>query len=180
MTTVKAFDDMMGQFLGELAQAFPDEPPKTGVECKTFMKQIAPWVPQMTAREDAFFCEENEFAKNLNLHVIWKREDCSVNTKQAIWQYFQSLYMIGTTLSMFPPETLSAIEAAAENCAKNMKMNPNGQLDEKALMAGVNSMLSQMMSGGDNPFAALMGAAPPPRPKQRAQPRPGSRKKSHK
>jgi hypothetical protein len=178
MTTVKAFDDMMGQFLGELASTFPDEPPKTGVDCPTFMKQIAPWIPRMTARDEAFFGEDNEFIKSVNLHAIWKREDCTENTKQAIWQYLQSLYMIGTTLSMFPPETLSAIEAAAENCAKNMKMGPNGQLDEKSLMAGVNSMLSQMMGSGGagNPFAALMGAAPPPH-QQRAQPRPGSRKK---
>jgi hypothetical protein len=179
MTTVKAFDDMMGQFLGELTGTFSDEPPKTGVDCPTFMKQIAPWIPRMTARDEAFFSEDNEFIKSVNLHIIWKREDCTENTKQAIWQYLQSLYMIGTTMSMFPPETLSAIEAAAENCAKNMKMGPDGQLDEKSLMAGVNSMLSQMMSGGggaSNPFAALMGAVPPPH-QQRAQPRPGSRKK---
>ena len=177
MTTVKAFDDMMGQFLGELAGTFPDEPPKTGVDCPTFMKQIASWTPRMTARDEAFFSEDNEFVKSINLHAIWKREDCTENTKQAIWQYLQSLYMIGTTMSMFPPETLSAIEAAAENCAKNMKMGPNGQIDEKSLMAGVNSMLSQMMGSGGagNPFAALMGAAPPHQ--QRAQPRPGSRKK---
>jgi hypothetical protein len=75
---------------------------------------------------------------------------------------------------MFPPETLSMIESAAENCAKQMKMNPNGQLDEAALMSGVNNMLSQMMSGNggaNNPFAALLGAQQtPPNTK-------GSRKK---
>ena len=172
MTAVKAFDEMMSQFLGELSTVFPDEPAKTGPDCKTFMKQVAPWAGQMSARDESFFCEENEFANGLNLHTIWKREDCSINTKQAIWQYLSSLYMIATTLSMFPPETLSAIEAAAENCAKNMKLGPNGQPDEASLMAGVNSMLSQMMSGGGagNPFASLLGGAggggdrtPPPR-----------------
>jgi len=158
MTTVKAFDDMMGQFLGELAGTFPDEPPKTGVDCPTFMKQIAPWIPRMTARDEAFFSEDNEFIKNINLHVIWKREDCTENTKQAIWQYLQSLYMIGTTMSMFPPETLSMIESVAENCAKNMKTNPNGQLDEASLMAGMNSMMAQLMSGNGG-LAGLLGGA---------------------
>jgi hypothetical protein len=117
----------------------------------------------MSARDESFFSEDNVFVKNLNLHVIWKREDCSAATKQAIWQYLSSLYMIATTLSMFPPETLSAIEAAAENCARNMKIGPNGQPDEASLMAGVNSMMSKMMSGGSgNPFASLLGAAAPP------------------
>lgn len=172
MTTIKAFDEMMGQFIGELARAFPDEPTKTAVNCQDFMKQISPWSSQMTARDEAFFCTDNEFAMHMNLHIIWKREDCSTNTKNAIWQYMQSLYMVGTTMSMFPPETLSAIEAAAENCAKNMQMNPSGQLDEKTLMAGVNSMLSQMMSGdANNPFAALLGGGAP------IQPRSGARKK---
>ena len=134
MTTVKAFDEMMGQFLGELARAFPDEPPKKGPDCKTFMKQVAPWAGQMSAHDDSFFCEENEFVKNLNLHTIWKREDCSATTKQAIWQYFSSMYMIATTMSMFPPETLSAIEAAAEKCAKNRKLGPTGQPDEARIV----------------------------------------------
>jgi hypothetical protein len=158
MTTVKAFDEMMQQFIGEISRTFPDESPKTPVSCATFMKDIAPWIPQMTARDDAFFCEENACATSLNLHTIWKREDCSQATKQAIWQYLSSMYMIATTLSMFPAETLSAIEAAAESCAKKMKVGPNGQIDEATLMTGVNSMLQQMLAGGgDNPFAALMG-----------------------
>ena len=176
MTTVKAFDEMMTQFLGELSTVFPDEPAKTGPDCKTFMKHIAPWAGQMSARDEAFFCEENEFVKGLNLHMIWKREDCSSNTKQAIWQYLSSLYMIATTMSMFPPETLSAIEAVAENCAKNMKLGPNGQPDEASLMAGVNSMLSQMMgSGAGNPFASLLGTASPA---SRRPPPSGKKKKN--
>lgn len=180
MTTVKAFDEMMNQFLGELSTVFPDEPPKTGPDCKTFMKQISPWAGQMSAHDESFFCEENEFAKSLNLHAVWKREDCSNNTKQAVWQYLSSMYMIATTLSMFPPETLSAIEAAAENCAKNMKLGPNGQPDEAALMAGVNSMLSQMMGGGagGNPFASLLGGAGIPTRQQQALPPSGKKKKN--
>jgi hypothetical protein len=166
MATVKAFDEMMGQFIGELATAFPDEPPKTPFTMQDFMSKMGPWSAKMSARDETFFVEENPLAQQLNLHVIWKRPDCSDATKNAIWQYFQSMFMIGTTLSMFPPDTLAAIEAAAENCAKNMKMNPNGQLDEKTLMAGVNSMLNQMMSSGaGNPFASLMG--PPPKPQSR-------------
>lgn len=173
MTTIKAFDDMFTQFIGEIGHAFPDESPKTPVSCSVFMKDIAPWISQMTARDGAFFCEENAIAKHLNLHVIWKREDCSEATKQAIWQYFSSLYMIATTLSMFPPETLAMIESAAEKCAQNMKVGPSGQIDEATLMSGVNSMLSQMMSGGsNNPFANLLAASPSSRGGARPQPHP--------
>jgi hypothetical protein len=176
MTTIKAFDDLMNQFVGELNHAFPDEPPKTGVNCQEYIKCMSQWSTQLAAKDPAFFCEENTFAKDLSLHIIWKREDCSDITRNSIWQYLSSMYMIATTMSMFPPETLSMIESVAENCAKNMKIDQGGQIDEKALMAGVNSMLSQMMSGGANPFAAMLGGAEPPR----AQPRPKTRKSKKK
>ena len=184
MTTLSAFNEMMGQFLGELAQTFPDEPkiknlqaaPMDRASFDQFMKDLAPWTTPMMAKDsDAFFCAENKIVSNLNLHVIWKTDECTENTKAAIWQYFQTLYMLGTTISMFPPETLSMIESAAENCAKNMKKNPNGTVDEAALMSGMNSMLSQMLGGGGgaNPFAALMGGgAPAARPAAKGKRKP--------
>jgi hypothetical protein len=171
---------MWGQFLGELAQTFPDEPkikeaqaaPANRESFDKFMKDISPWTAQMMAKDAAFFCDTNTVAANLNLHEIWKTEECTENTKAAIWQYFQTLYMLGTTINMFPPETLSMIEAAAENCAKNMKKSPDGQVDEASLMAGMNSMLSQMLGGGGaNPLAAMLGGGAPA-PRQRTQQRP--------
>lgn len=168
MTTLAAFNEMMGQFIGELAQTFPDEPkikefqaaPKDRASFDAFMKDITPWVSQMMGKDPAFFCEANPVAASMNLHEIWGSPDCTENTKAAIWQYYQTLYMLGTTINMFPPETLSMIESAAEKCAKNMKTAPNGQMDEAALMAGMNNMLSQMLGGGAsgaNPLAAMLG-----------------------
>ena len=170
MTTISAFHEMMGQFLGELAQTFPDEPkikeaieaPKTRAVFDQFMQGLAPYASHMMSKNDAeFFTESNPVVSNLNLHNIWKTDDCTEGTKAAIWQYYQTLYMLGTTINMFPPETLSMIESAAENCAKNMKP---GQLDEASLMSGVNSMLSQMLSGGS--LAAMLNGPPPSRQQQ--------------
>ena len=174
MTTLSAFNEMLGQFLGELAQTFPDEPkikeaqaaPANRESFDKFMRDITPWTTQMMAKDSAaFFCDTNAVVANLNLHEIWKTDECTENTKAAIWQYFQTLYMLGTTINMFPPETLSMIEAAAENCAKNMKKKPDGQVDEASLMAGMNSMLSQMLGGGGgaNPLAAMLGGGQAPR-----------------
>ena len=164
MTTTQAFSEMQLQFATDLTQTFPDVSKPPAVDCPTFLKQLGPWAAKMNAKDPAFFCAQNEFAKSWGLDEIWARPDCSDTTRQAIWQYLQSLYMIGTTMSMFPPETLSMIESVAENCAKNMKTNQNGQLDEASLMAGMNSMLSQLMSGNGG-LAGLLGGAPPPTPR---------------
>ena len=156
MTTVKAFNEMMGQFLGELAQTFPEEPAvkemleaeRTRETFDMFMKEVSPFSTALMQKDEAFFTAENQFVKRLNLDAIWKAEDATENTKQAIWQYLQTMFILGNTINMFPPETLSMIESAAEACAKNMKTQDNGAIDEQALMSGMNNMLAQMMAGG--------------------------------
>lgn len=186
MTTVQAFNEMMGQFLDELVATFPEEEafktaqaaPRTRATFDDFMKKIGPHASQLMAKSPDFFSEQNEFVKGLNLHVVWPSEAATPATKDAIWQYIQTMYILGNTISMFPPETLSMIEAAAENCAKNMKTNGSGQMDEKAMMAGMNNMLSQMMGGaGGGGLAALMGGL---QQQQRAAPRPKPKSKGRK
>jgi hypothetical protein len=170
MTTLNAFYDMMGQFLGDLADTFPEnetikaakDVSRTRETFDAFMKDIKPWTTQMMQKDPTFFCAENRFVRKLDLVSVWP--EATDASKSAIWQYIQTMYMIGTTLSMFPPETLSMIEAAAENCAKNMQASGAG-MEEM-----MSSMLSQMMSG---PLAALMGPQQPRRPNKS-----GNRKKS--
>ena len=67
-----------------------------------------------------------------------------------------------------------------------MKTYENGQLDEASLMAGMNSMMAQLMGGGGGGLASLLSGAgagaslspPPQAPKgNKAQPRPGNRRK---
>ena len=165
------------QFATDLTQTFPDVVKPPVIDCPTFLKQLGPWTTQLNSKDPSFFCAENEFAKSWALDEIWARSDCSETTRQAIWQYMQSLYMIGTTMSMFPPETLRMIESVAENCAKNMKTNQNGQLDEASLMSGMNSMLSQLMSGNGGLAGLLGGNQPSVRPAVAPKPRPGNRRK---
>ena len=171
MTTVKAFNDMMGQFLDDILSVWSDDlaihvakaAPREGSEpYQTFMKEVGPFAQKLMAKDSSFFCEENEFAKKLYLHTHWYEESCTEQNKMAIWQWLSSLYMIAMTLNMFPPDALSQIEAVAEKCAKNMKMG-----DDVDLMSGVNSMLSTMMSG-TGPLAGLMGAPQTPRPKKKS------------
>jgi len=166
MTTIKAFNEMMGQFLDDISGSFPEDKAIQDARAAKrdgrdpydrFMKQIGPWIVPMMQRNDSFFCEENEFCKELELHIIWKREDCTDKCKAAIWQWLSSLYTISMTLSMFPPETLAMLESAAEGVAKNMqqKAKQGKPMSEAALMSGVNDMLSTMMSSGMFPPGAL-------------------------
>ena len=158
MASVTAFNDMLSQFLVELHKTFPDE---TGIKKMTtsfemlkktnprlivdgFMKGVAPYADKISAKDEAFILKEIEtidLLKDLNIKSYWSR--MSPNTKAATWQYLQTLYMLGTTITAIPAETLSLIESIAKDCADKMQ-SEGGELDQEALMKMMGSMLGGM------------------------------------
>ena len=144
MSSVTAFNDMMGQFLMELHKTFPEEKglkkyiaafelirdtnPKKIVN--KFMTNITPHVDKISSRDESLFLEDSselEFMQAINIKECWPK--ASDGTKDAIWQYLQTLYMLGTTITSIPAETLSMIENVAKQCAENMK-DSGESLDE--------------------------------------------------
>ena len=155
MASVTAFNDMLSQFLVELHKTFPDE---TGIKKMTtsfellkttnprlivdgFMKGVTPFADRISAKDENFILEEIEkidMLKDLNIKNYWAR--MSPATKAATWQYLQTLYMLGTTITAIPAETLSLIESIAKDCADKMQTE-GGELDQDALMKMMGSML---------------------------------------
>ena len=155
MASITAFNDMMGQFLGELHKTFPEEKgikkmmtsfdvlkstnPRLVVDA--FMKGVTPYAEKISAKDDSFLLKEIDtidFLKDLNIKSYWER--MSVNTKGATWQYIQTLYMLGTTITSIPDDTLKMIEGIAKECADKMEIG-GGELDQDALMKMMGSML---------------------------------------
>ena len=158
MASVTAFNDMLSQFLVELHKTFPEE---KGIKKMTtsfemlkqtnprlivdgFMKGVTPYADKISAKDESFLLEEIEkieLLKDLNIKSYWNR--MSDNTKAATWQYLQTLYMLGTTITAIPAETLSLIESIAKDCADKMETN-GGELDQDALMKMMGSMLGSL------------------------------------
>ncbi len=158
MASVTAFNDMLSQFLVELHKTFPDE---TGIKKMTtsfeilkttnprlivdgFMKGVTPFADRISAKDENFILEEIEkidMLKDLNIKNYWAR--MSPATKAATWQYLQTLYMLGTTITAIPAETLSLIESIAKDCADKMQTD-GGEIDQDALMKMMGSMLGGM------------------------------------
>jgi hypothetical protein len=155
MASVSAFNDMMGQFLVELHKTFPDEKgikkmltsfdvlkstnPRLVVD--SFMKGVTPYAEQISAKDDKFLleeCSKIDFLKDLDISSYWDR--MSTNTKDATWQYVQTLYMLGTTIMALPPDKMAQIEALAQGVASQLQ-EEGGELNEDALMKMMGSML---------------------------------------
>jgi hypothetical protein len=169
MTSISAFNDMMEQFITDLARTFPEEKgikkyhasfdivrktnPRKCVE--KFMEAIGPYVSQITSKDDSFLNENVGFLTDINLKTHWTPE-LSPNTKDAIWQYLQTLYMLGTTITSIPADTLSMIERVALQCAEQMQGDGSGgKLDESAIMSSMSSILGGL--GGMGGLGGLLG-----------------------
>ena len=155
MASVSAFNDMMSQFLVELHKTFPEEKgikkmltsfdllkstnPRLVVD--GYMKGVSPYADKISAKDETFLLEEIEnieFLKELDIKRYWTK--MSEGTKGATWQYIQTLYMLGTTITALPADTLSQIENIAKGVANSMQ-NGDGELDQDALLQMMGSML---------------------------------------
>jgi len=106
-----------------------------------YMKGVSPYADKISSKDESFLLKEIEnidFLKDLNIKSYWKR--MSANTRSATWQYLQTLYMLGTTITSIPDETLSMIEKIAKECADKMQ-DGDGELNHDALMKMMGSML---------------------------------------
>lgn len=154
MSTLSTFSDMMEQFVDELVQTFPNENsfkkyqmtiqiarkanPRQILTC--FMESVNPHSAKIMAKDETFWSEEAptiEFIKDLKITSIWA--DASSNTKDAIWQYLQTLYIIGTTISILPQDALNMIEQVAKQCVDNM----GDQKDLSASLGGLVNLLGK-------------------------------------
>ena len=160
MTSISAWNEMMEQFLGELEKTFPEEKavkkykasfellkksnPRKCVE--GYMAGVSKYQEKIMAKDESFFMESNDSVlAEMNIKKHWTA-DMSTKTKDAIWQYIQTLYILGTTITMIPAEALGMIEDVAKKCAGSMESG--GQMDEKAL-TGLFSSLGGMFGGAE-------------------------------
>ncbi len=158
MASVSAFNEMMSTFLGELKKAFPEEKgimkyetsfdllrksnPRKIVE--SYMVHIGPYSERVSQHDATLLDEDIGFLKDLNMKANW--ESASQATRGAIFQYLQTLYMLGLTITTIPADTLSAIENLAKDCADKMQDGEGGAgggLDPNALMNMLGGMLKK-------------------------------------
>jgi hypothetical protein len=158
MASVTAFNDMMGQFLVELHKTFPEEKgikkmltsfdilkttnPRLVVD--GFMNGVSPYADKISSKDESFLLKEIEtieFLKELDIKSYWTK--MSANTRSATWQYLQTLYMLGTTITSIPDDTLKMIEGIAKECADKMQSG-DGNFDQDALMKMMSGMLGNL------------------------------------
>ena len=155
MASVDTFNELLLQFVDELAHTFPENTiVKTyrntvsmlikkdpGVCLETFIKNVKPHEDLIRNQDERIFEELSRsygILKTLDLESMWKSE-LSDNSRSAIWQYVQGLYVLGNNVS---DEEIQA--------SRHTKMDFS---PEK-----INQMFAPQGPGGqENPLAGLLG-----------------------
>jgi len=121
---IKTFNQIMDEFFNELIEIFPEEPKikvqynlfqtlcKTNIRkpCNEFMLGSIPYLEKIAMKDEDFFVspEQPKLLKSINFSKLWSSE-ISDNTKDAIWRYIKSFFIIGTKAVQMPSESLPLI-----------------------------------------------------------------------
>ena len=121
---IKTFNQVMDEFFNELMEIFPEESKikvqynlfqtlcKTNIRkpCNEFMNGSIPYLEKIAMKDEDFFIspEQPKLLKSMNISKLWTSE-ISDNTKDAIWRYIKSFFIIGIKTVQMPPESLALI-----------------------------------------------------------------------
>jgi len=177
MASVDTFNELLLQFVDELAHTFPENTiVKTyrntvsmlikkdpGVCLETFMKNVKPHEELIRNQDEQIFEELSRsygILKTLDLESMWKSE-LSDASRSAIWQYVQGLYVLGNNVSEeeiqesrhtqmdFSPEKINQMFAPqGDDGESNPLAGILGNLFNPAMMQEMTSKVEQQFGDG--------------------------------
>lgn len=157
MSTVQAFNELMKNFLAELGATFPEQKSiqlyvagfdtlvsaNSRKPVELFMAALGPHADMVMARNPSLFDQPIDLGGSLDLKEIWSQEDLSDTSRDALWQYIHTLFLLGSTIQHMPADMLQSIEAVAKDCAS--KIESGQQMDMSTMAAAMMQSMSTMM-----------------------------------
>jgi hypothetical protein len=144
MTSIGAWNEYMLTFLSELCETFPECPELIAAQnaaelmmeededavMNEFVEQVEPHTEALTQMDEKFLLNSNiEFLTRLNIAQYWT-PDLEPETKQSVWQYLQTLLVMGRTIQSVPPEMLRMLENYASQMTSKVE---RGEVEESSL-----------------------------------------------
>lgn len=148
---------MMQQFLDKLAVAFPEESKilvvKTCFEeavtmnvrkpMELFVAALQPYSEYVINKDARLFDKPIELPGGLDMAKLWALPDVHPDTRDAIFNYIQTLFTMGTMVIAIPPNLMENLESVAQGFASQIQQG-GGNLDTGSMA----SLLGEMMGSG--------------------------------
>ena len=100
---------------------------------KRFMRKMESYKTQIAKKDDTLFSDSICIFKNVDFKEIWEHEDLGNNGKEIIWNYLQTLYVIGDTIisdSNKIKNLLETFKNTRENTGENTGENTSDDIEE--------------------------------------------------
>lgn len=137
-----AFNAMMVDFLTDLSRVYPDNdavkqalvsPPSM----TRFMHYLEPEAARLTSKDVTLLKRrKNKFLQQIGI----SQEEVSPENAAAIMRHLHGMFLLASSCSSVPPETLSMIERVAENIQGSLMKD--GEMDKQAFAAFAAKMMS--------------------------------------
>jgi len=173
-TTLQTFNHTISEFLDELSLTFEEVPQiklyQAGLPAllekdertalKFFMNATKKHGDKIISKDPSLF-EEDVVDLGMNLHLsdLWHADGLDDDTREAIWNYLSSLFILGTTIDSLDDSMLQSIETLANNTARQLKAQ--GSMDIASVLPGLFQSVIQSVMGSMN-FAGMQDMLPGP------------------
>ena len=112
-TNIEYFNHTLKLFINDIIKIFPDfkEPlheyynvilendnSNEDKFIKRFMRKMGTYKTHISQKDESMFAESICIFKNIDFKEIWEHESLGEDGKQTIWNYLQTLYVIGDTI----------------------------------------------------------------------------------
>ena len=127
---IKAFNQVMDEFFKELIEIFPEENKikvqynlfqslaKVNIRkpCNEFMFGSIPYLEKIAMKDEGFFTSDDKpkLLQDMNFDQIWS-PNLSEVSKDAIWRYIKSFFIIGSKAVEMPADCLQLINYIIQN-----------------------------------------------------------------
>ena len=95
ITTFPEFKELVKEYYGEFLTVGDSNDDK---HVKRFMRKIKDYKTQIGKKDESIFEESLFLIKNVDFKTIWSSDELSTSNKETIWEYIQTLFVLGETI----------------------------------------------------------------------------------
>lgn len=95
LSTFPEFKEVVTEYYGDFLESGDSNDDK---HVKRFMRKINNYKGQIVQKDESIFSESLFLIKNVDFKKIWESEELSDSNKETIWEYLQTLFVLGKTI----------------------------------------------------------------------------------
>ena len=156
-TNIEYFNHTLKLFIDDIIKIFPDfkdplneyysviidnETSNDDKFIKRFMRKMGPHKTHISQKDATMFSESICIFKNIDFKEIWEHESLGDTGKQTIWNYLQTLYVIGDTII----SDSNRIKNLLENFKKNRENGTNDNSEKIEEVEGNDELMNMIQN----------------------------------